>query len=319
MNRRDTVIALAALGAAPLAALAQSQGKVWRIGYLTAASPEPAFGYFKEGLRRLGYVQGENIQIEFRSAEGKSERLAGLAAELVGLKVEVIVVTFTAAMFAAKRATSQIPIVLAGAGDPVGTGLIASLSRPGGNITGTSATTAELGGKLLQLIREALPAAKRVAVLANPADPFHKPFLEQIQAAGGKMKLEISPIMLRDADEIDAAFTELVKRRPDFVIIQPSLPRRRAAEIALKHRLPTVAPNGAFPDEGGLMSYASSLTEMFHGAAVYVDKILKGAKPTDLPVQQPTIFELTINLKTAKALGIKIPQSVLVRADRVIE
>jgi putative ABC transport system substrate-binding protein len=290
-----------------------------RIGYLTADNPEPVFGYFKDGLRKLGYTVGGNMQIEFRSAEGKSERLAGLAAELVGLKVDVLVVALTPAQLAAKKATSQIPIVMAGSGDPVATGLIASLSRPGGNITGTAGTTGELGGKLLELVLATLPSAKRVAVLANAADPFAKPFLAQIQAASGKLKLEISPTMIHKSGELDAAFPELVKRRIDAVIVQPSLPRRAAAELAIKHRVPAFAPNSVFTDEGGLMSYSANQREVHEAAAVYVDKILKGAKPGDLPVQQPTRYELVVNLKTAKALGLTISKSVLQRADRVIE
>jgi putative ABC transport system substrate-binding protein len=305
--------------ALPLAALAQPRGKNRVIGYLIPANPEPVFGYFKEGLQKLGYVEGRNIQIEFRSAEGKSERLAGLAAELVRLKVDILVAAQTPAITAAKQATSQIPIVMAGSADPVGTGLVASLSRPGGNITGTSGTTAELGGKLLELVREVLPSARRVAVLANATDPFTKRFLEQIQTAVRTMTLEISLTMIREAGELDAAFQDLVKRRTDVVIVQPSLPRRAAAELSLKHRLPAVSPYGAFPDEGGLMSYAANLADQHRETAVYVDKILKGAKPADLPVQQPTKFELVVNLKTAKALGITVPRSILLRTDRVIE
>jgi putative ABC transport system substrate-binding protein len=319
MRRRVFVILLGGAAAWPLSALAQPRGRNPVIGYLIPANPEPVFGYFKEGLQKLGYVEGRNIQIEFRSAEGKSERLAGLAAELVRLNVDILVAAQTPAITAAKQATSQIPIVMAGAGDPVGTGLIASLARPGGNITGMSATTAELAGKLLELFREVRPSAKRVAVLANATDPFAKPFLEQIQTAGRTMTLEISPTMIREAGELDAAFPDLVKRRTDVVIVQGSLPRRRAAELALKHRLPAVALNGSFPNEGGLMSYSANVADLHRETAIYVDKILKGAKPADLPVQQPTKFELVVNLKTAKALGITVPQSILLRSDRVIE
>jgi len=319
MNRRDAVLALVALGAAPLAAEAQQPGRKALIGYLVLGNPEPIFGMFKEGMRNLGYLDGKNMQLEFRSAEGKSERLAGLAAELVRLKVDVLVAAQTPAITAAKQATARIPIVMAGAGDPVGTGLIASLARPGGNITGTSATTAELGGKLLELVREVLPSARRVAVLANTTDPFANSFLGQIQAAGHAMRLDISTTMIREAGELDAAFPILVDRRTDVVIVQPSLPRRLAAGLSLQHRLPAVAPNGFFPGEGGLMSYASNLADLHGVTAGYVDKILKGAKPGDLPVQQPTRFELVLNLKTAKALGITIPPVILLRADRVIE
>ena len=319
MRRRKFIILLGGAAAWPLAALAQSRGGIPVIGYLIPANPEPVFGYFKEGLRKLGYVEGRNIQIEFRSADGKSERLAGLAAELVRLKVDILVASQTPAITAAKQATSQIPIVMAGSGDPVGTGLIASLARPGGNITGTTGTTTEMGAKILELIREVIPSAKRVAVLANATDPFTKPFLDQLQRAGRTLSLEISPIMIRETSEFGAAFPDMVKRRTDVVIVQPSLQRRVAAEMALTHRLPAVSPFGSFPGEGGLIAYSANQADMHWGAATYVDKILKGAKPADLPVQQPNKFELVVNLKTAKALGITIPQSILLRADRVIE
>jgi putative ABC transport system substrate-binding protein len=319
MRRRVFVILLGGAAAWPLSALAQPRGRNPVIGYLIPANPEPVFGYFKEGLQKLGYVEGRNIQIEFRSAAGKPERLAGLAAELVRLNVDILVAAQTPAITAAKQATSQIPIVMAGAGDPVGTGLIASLARPGGNITGISATTAELGGKLLEFIREVRPSARRVAVLVNATDPFGKPFLEQLQTAARTIKLEISPTMIRETSELSAAFPDMVKRRTDVVIVQGSLQRRIAAEMALKHRLPAVALTGTFPDEGGLMSYSANVADLHRETAIYVDKILKGAKPADLPVQQPTKFELVVNLKTAKALGITVPQSILVRADRVIE
>ena len=319
MKRRDFTLLLGASAAWPLAALAQPRGRNPVIGYLILGNPEPSFSFFKEGLRKLGYEDGRNVQIEFRSAEGKSEHLAGLATELVRLKVDILVAAQTPAATAAKRATSQIPIVMAGVGDPVGTGLIASLARPGGNITGTSGTGTEMGAKTLELVRELIPSAKRVAVLANATDPFTKPFLDQLQRAGRALSLEISPITIRETSEIGAAFPEMVKRRTDAVIVQPSLQRRIAAEMALKHRLPAVSPSGLFPSEGGLMSYSANQADLQREAAAYVDKILKGAKPADLPVQQPTRFELVINLKTAKVLGIKIPQTVLLRADLVIE
>ena len=319
MNRRDTVLALFALGVVPSALWAQQASRVPRIGYLILENPEPAFGYFKEGLQKLGLHEGRNIQIEVRSAEGKQERLAELAAELVRLKVEVLVVRLTPAILIAMQATREIPIVMAGAGDPVGTGLIASLARPGGNVTGTSSTATELSGKLLEFILELLPRAKRVAVLVNASDVFSKPFLAQIQSAGQKARVEILPAMIREASDIDNAFLDFVKRRPDFVIVQPSLPLRHAAELALKHRLPTIAPSAPFANNGGLMAYSANAADLHRDTAVYVDKILKGAKPGDLPVQQPTRFELVINTKTAQTLGIKIPQSLLLRADRVIE
>jgi putative ABC transport system substrate-binding protein len=271
-------------------------------------------------LQKLGYQDGRNIRIEFRNAEGKGERLAEFAAELVRLKVDVLVVRLTQAIHAAKQATREIPIVMVSAADPVGTGLIASLARPGGNITGTSSTTSETSSKILEFVREVLPRAKRVAVLVNANDPFSKLFLAQIQSAGQKAGVEILPAMIRATGDMDKAFPDFVKHRAEFIIVQPSLPLKRAAELALKHRLPAIAPNANFPTEdGGLMAYSSMAGESQRDAAGYVDKILKGAKPADLPVQQPTQFELVLNAKTAKALGIKFPQSLLRRADRVIE
>ena len=320
MNRRDAILALVALGVVPSALRAQQTGSVPRIGYLILDNLEPSLGHFKEGLQKLGYQEGRNIQIEVRSAEGKQERLADLAAELVRLKVDVLVATLTPAMLAAKQATREIPIVIAGAGDPVGTGLVASLARPGGNITGTGSFATETSAKLLEFIREVLPRTKRVAVLVNSTDAFSKLFLAQIQSAGQKAGMEILPAMIRDAGEMENAFPDFVKRRADFVVVQPSLPRKRAAELALRHRLPTIAPNTIFAaNDGGLMAYSSIAGGTQRDAAGYVDRILKGAKPADMPVQQPTKFELVINIKTAKALGITIPQSLLLRADRVIE
>jgi len=310
---------LGSTAAWPLAALAQPRARMPVIGYLVLGNPEPSFSFFKEGLRKLGYMDGRDVQIEFRSAEGKSERLAGLAADLVRLKIDILVAAQTPAVTAAKRATRRIPIVMAGVGDPVGTGIIASLARPGGNITGISGTGTEMGAKTLELVREVIPAAKRVAVLANATDPFTKPFLEQLQRAGRRLSLEIAPIMVRETSEFAAAFRDMVKRRTDFVIVQPSLQRRIAAEMALQHQLPAVSPQGTFPPEGGLMSYSAILADLQRESAVYVDKILKGARPADLPVQLPTKFELIVNLKTATALGIKFPHSVLLRADKVIE
>ena len=257
--------------------------------------------------------------VEVRSAEGKPNFLPALAAKLVRLKVDIIVAFQTPAVQAAKQATNTIPIVMAPAGDPVGTGLVASLARPGGNVTGASSTTAEVAAKTLELIREIRPAARSVAVLANVADPFTKPLLEQIQSAGRLLGIEIRPAMVRGPEEFDAAFAEWVKARVDAVIIQPSLPRKRAIDLALKHRLLSASPTRLFVEAGGLISYAASPRDNSRKAATYVDKILKGAKPADLPVEQPTKFELVVNLKTAKALGLKIPETILFRADRVIE
>jgi len=289
-----------------------------RIGVLVGPTPEPFLGLLKEGLRSRGYIEGKNIQIELRSSRGKSELLPALAAELVGLKVDVLVAWQTPAAQAAKQATAEIPIVIS-AGDPVGTGLVASLARPGGNITGVTGTTAVMGGKTLELIRELLPSAKRVAVLANASDPFTKPFLQQIADAGRAVAMDIRSFRVRGVEEFDAAFAEMGKGKVDAVIVQPSLPRQPAISLAAKYRLPSVSAAPAFPEAGGLLSYSANAAEIYRETAAYVDRILRGAKPADLPVQQATKFELVINLKTAKALGIAVPRALLLRADRVIE
>lgn len=317
MKRRNFIAALG-LGAiaAPLAARAQRP--IPRLGVLLVGNREPFITHFFAGLRDLGYSDQTNIAIEFRSAEGKLERLPKLAAELAQ-SVDIIVASETPAVLAAKRATSNIPIIMAPAGDPVGTGLIASLAKPGGNITGLSAATAELAGKSLELIREVLPLAGRVAALADPANAFTKPFLEQIHLNAGAAKIAIQVFMVRTPPEFDTAFADMKASRIDAVIVQPTLPRGPAIAGALKHQVPSVSGNRAFADGGGLMSYAASLADRYRNAAPYVDRILKGAKPADLPVQQPTRFELVINLKTARALGVSMPPSLLARADDVIE
>jgi len=317
MNRRDAALALLALLAAPRAGAQQT--KVPQIGVLVVGNPEPFFAQFVDGLRDRGYINGKNIFLELRSAEGKLNLLSDLAAELVRLKVDVIVANQTPAAKAAKQATSDIPIVMAPAGDPVGTGLIVSLARPGGNVSGLSSATAEIAGNSLEIIREWLPSARRVAVLANAPDAFTKPFLEQIQIAARALGIEIEIIMVSAADQLDAAFLQIDRKRTDAVILQPSLPRKRAADLALQRQLAIVCPTGGFAEMGGLMSYAGKPSDTHRQAAVYVDKILKGAKPADLPVEQPTKFELVINLKTAKAIGLTIPKSVLARADEVIQ
>ena len=235
------------------------------------------------------------------------------------LKVDIIVASETPAVLAAKRATSEIPIVMAPSGDPVGTGLIASLARLGGNVTGLSAATAELAGKSLELIREILPGVRRVAALADPTNAFTKSLLEQIHRAAAAANLEIEAIMVRGGEEFEAAFAQMTRRGIEAVIVQPTLPRAPIIELAKKNRVAAVSGNRAFADAGGLMSYAGSLADRYRNAAPYVDKILKGIRPVDLPVQQPTKFELVINLKTAKALGLTVPSTLLTRADDVIE
>jgi putative ABC transport system substrate-binding protein len=270
-------------------------------------------------MRELGYIEGQNIRFEFRSDEGKISRLPELAAELVRLKVDIIVTWFTPAARAAKQATREIPVVIALAGNPVENGLVESLARPGGNVTGMSIVGAELASKGVELIRELLPSARRVAALANAPDPFSGPFLEQIRLGGQATGVTIDAVMIGGAEELEASFTAMEQKRPDAIIVQASLPAKRVAELALRYRIPTVGIIRAFVEEGGLMTYSAAEADLYRHAAMYVDKILKGAKPADLPVEQPTKFELIINLKTAKALGLTVPPSLLGRADEVIE
>jgi putative ABC transport system substrate-binding protein len=296
MRRRDFITLVGGATAWPLAARAQ-QAKLPTIGVLVIGNtdPEEFWRVFRQGLRDLGYVEGQNIRFEFRSAEGQLSRVAELAAELVRLKVDVIVTWFTPTTVAAKEATREIPIVMADAGDPIGTGLVASLPRPGGNVTGIAGITAELSGKCIELIRDMLPAARRVTALANASDPFSKPFLEQVRLGGEATGTTINPVRISTSEEFEAAFAAMEKDRPDAIIVQPSLPSKRAAELALKHRVPAVSVPRWFAEEGGLMSYSARFPDLYRKAAVYVDKILKGAKPADLPVEQPTIFELVVD------------------------
>ena len=322
MRRREFISLLGGASAWPVAARSQ-QPKVPTIGALVIGNinPEQFWREFRQGLRDLGYVEGQNIRFEFRSAEGHLERLPELANELVRLKVDIdiIVTWFTPTAVAAKQATHEIPIVMAETGDPIGTGLVASLPRPGGNVTGMASVTAELAGKSVQLIREMLPSARRVTALANATDPFSKPFLEQIKLGGEATGTTINAIGVSSNEEFETAFAGMELDRPDALIVQPSLPTKRAAELAVKHRVPAVSVPRWFAEEGGLMSYSARYVELFREAAVYVDKILKGAQPADLPVEQPTHFELVLNLKTAQALGLTIPGSFLLRVDTLIE
>ena len=319
--RREFITLLGGAAAAwPIRAQAQ-QPKLPRIGVLVTSDPEPFWSLFREGLRANGYIEGRNIQLEFRPADRKSDLLRMLADELVRLKVDIIVASLTPAVLAARQATSEIPIVMVPAGDPVQTGLISSLARPGGNITGLSSTTAELYVKTLELIREVLPTTRRVAVLANAAiaaDPFAIPFVEQIEEAGRTLGIAIQTIRVRGEEEFDAAFAAMDKERADAVMVQGSLPRKSALDLALKHRLPLIGGR-LLIQEGGLISYAANQNEMYRRAAYYIDRILKGVKPADLPVEQPTRFELVVNLKTARALSIDVPPTLLARADEVIE
>ena len=322
-QRRKLVIALAANTlTAPLTTRAHQPdrpaGKPWRIGVLVQANWEVIYGHVKDGLRELGLVEGRNVLIEFRSAQANIDALPGLAAELVRLKVDVIIAMQTPCALAAKQVTSTIPIVMTAA-DPVGSGIVASLARPGGNITGVAGLSGELSAKLLELVRELRPGAKRVGVLANANDGFTKTFIGLLEQAGVITGMEIQTALVRGADDYAAVFAAWAKLRVDAVIMQPSLPPQRAIALALQHRLPSMSSLRAFAEAGGLLSYVGNTREQGHKVASYVDRILKGAKPADLPVEQPTRFELLINGKTAKTLGLKIPQAVLIRADRVIE
>jgi putative ABC transport system substrate-binding protein len=318
MKRREFITILGGAAAWPMAA-ARAQARLPKIGVLVPANPEPFWSEFRAGLREHGYSEGQNVVFEFRSADGNPNRLRELADELVRLKVDIIVTHFTPSAIAARQATTEISIVMAPAGDPVGTGLISSLARPGGNITGLSGTSAELYAKTLELIREVLPATRRVAVLVNAADPFSIPFVQQVEDAGRALGITIQTIRVRGVEEFAAAFAAMEQGRADAVLVQGSLSARPALDLALRHRLPPIGADRLFSQEGGLLSYAYNLNDLFRRAAYYIDRILKGAKPGDLPVEQPTRYQLIVNLKTAKALSITVPDTVLARADDVIE
>src|SRR5713226_5604112 len=302
-------------------------GKVPRVGYLGSSSPslEPHFvEAFRQKLRELGHIDGENIDIEYRWAEGQDDRLPNLATELVRLKPDVIVTTGTPGALAAMQATNTIPIVMASAGDPVGAGLVASLARPGGNVTGFTILGPELEGKRLELLKQAVPELSRVAVLWNPSNPAIVSYFETIKNAGRALRISLDPVAeVRRADELDNAFFAIASARPHALAVLADrfllAHRRRIVEFAAAKRLPGMYTYREYVDAGGLMSYAPSNIELFRGTATYVDKILKGAKPGDLPVQEPTRFELIVNLKNAKAIGIDVPTSLLLRADEVIE
>jgi putative tryptophan/tyrosine transport system substrate-binding protein len=316
MKRRDFITLLGGAAAWPLAAGAQSE-RMPRIGLLLATNPEP-LGPFREALGNLGYVEGKNIQIEVRSAQGQDARLPALAADLIRSRVDVIIAVQTAAAHAAKDATRDIPIVVM-AGDPIATGLVKSLARPDSNLTGFSATAAEAAAKSLELIRDMLPQARRVGVLGNADDPFMMPFFEQIQRGAPGVRLEVHRIIVRGRDDLNSAFGAIAHARADAVMIQGSLPVKPTVDLAIEYRLPSLSTQKSAVQAGILMSYSASFAERAAVIAGYVDQILKGTKPADLPVQQPTRYELAINLKTAKALGLEIPATLLARADEVIE
>ncbi len=312
-----------ALLAAPLPAGAQYSLNVPRIGYLAPDSDTPLFEAFRQGLRDLGWVQGQNIAIEVRSAEGKYERLPELAAELVRLKVNVIVASTTPAALAAKQATTTVPIVIQFVADPIGSGLVASLAHPGGNITGWTHLGRELRGKYVELLKEAVPRATRIGVLWNPANPIHEPSLREVEAAAKALKVQLHPVGVQDPKELENAFAELARKHVEALAVLPDgmflAQGDQIIALAARSRLPAMYGIMELAKAGGLMGYGVNFPDMYRHGASFVDRILKGAKPADLPVEEPTHFYLVINLKTAKALGLKIPQSILIRADEVIQ
>jgi putative ABC transport system substrate-binding protein len=322
VKRREFITLLGGAAVAwPLAARAQ-QSKVPRLGalYIGTADAESFKKELREGLRELGYVEGQNIAFEFRSAEGKLDRLPELAAELVRLKVDVIVALYVPPSLAAKQATREIPIVVI-VGDPVETGIVPSLARPGGNITGVSLMASALHGKSVELFRDMLPSVRRVGVLAHATNPvFAKAMLDEVLLAGAPTGTEIQPVvMIRGPDEAESAFRTFARERADAVVVQGSLAVKPVTDMAIKYRMPAASTTRAFADIGGLMSFGADGPAAFRHSAKFVQRILQGRQPKDLPIEQPTRFELAINLRTAKAMGLTIPEAFLLRVDAVIE
>ena len=322
MDRRAFVTMVAgSILARPFPAAAQQSGKVYRIGVLTLVSAPEFEEVFRQSLKERGYIEGQNVVLEWRRADGKAERLADLAANLVGRRMDVIVTSSNAAAFAAKGATTTIPIVTTAVGNPEQLGLVTSLSKPGGNVTGlTLHPGAEIAGKMLELLKEAAPKTDRVALLSAVANPV---WIGQANTAARALGLQLQRFVIKAPDQILDVLADIARERQDALLdgggaLTFSL-RRPILEFAAKNRLPGVYAFRAFSDEGGLMSYGVDLKDLFRRAPIFIDKILKGAKPADLPVEQPTKFELVINLKTAKALGLTIPPTLLLRADQLIE
>jgi len=328
MRRREFITLLGGAAVAwPRAARAQQRRKLFRIGYLGISSPslEPHYvEAFRQKLRELGHVDGEGIAIEYRWAEGQDSRLPKLAGELVRLKPDVIVTTGTPGTLAAIQATKTVPIVMASSADPVASGLVSSLARPSGNVTGFTILGPELEGKRLELLLQTVPGLSRLAILWNPSNPGIVSYFETVRNAGRNLRISLDPVMeVRRADELDNAFTVIAGARPQALAVIADrfllANRKQIVDFAAVTRLPSMYPYREYVDAGGLMSYAPSNIELFRGAATYVDKILKGAKPGELPIQEPTKFELVLNLKTAKTLGLAVPPTVIARADEVIE
>jgi len=321
MRRRDFIKVIGGTVAWPLAARAQPSN-VARIGalYIGLADAESFKTELRDGLRELGYIEGQNIAFEFRSAEGRLDRLHELASELVRLKVDVIVALYVPCALAAKHATREIPIVMIAA-DPVETGIVDGWARPGGNITGVAVINAVLVGKCVELFRDMLAVPRRIAVLTNAADPvFAKLIRDQVELAGRVTGIEIQPITVRGPDEeLGTVFATIARGRADAVVVQGSLSTKRIADLALEHRLPAASTTRGFVDTGGLMSYGADGPALFRHSAKFVQRILQGRQPNDLPIEQPTKFELAVSLRTAKAMGLTIPETFLLRADALLE
>jgi putative ABC transport system substrate-binding protein len=324
MHRREFITLVgAAVSASSAVARAQQSMKIYRIGLLLGSVTEARYEDFLGRLRELGYAEGRNLIVERRFTEGRNERYHALATEFVNLKVDLVVAPGTAAALAAKAATSVIPIVTVVVGDPVSAGLIASLDRPGGNVTGTSSLASDLPGKELELLKEVVPHLSRVAVLFNPTNTSHAPLVKELEAAAAILRVRVQSFSVRTPNEIESAFAKMATDPAEALVILDdplmSVQRRGIVELAMLQRLPTVSTERSYAEAGALLSYGASFSDLFRRAATYVDKILKGAKPADLPVERPTKFELAVNLKTSKTLGLVIPATMLARADEVIE
>jgi putative tryptophan/tyrosine transport system substrate-binding protein len=326
MKRRAFITLLGGASAWPLASRAQQLGRVYRIGVLEtspAASNAVNFDALRKGLRELGYVEGQNLVLDYRSADGRPERFPQLAAELLRLNVDLIVTRGTPAVMAAKNATETIPVVMAASGEPVGTGVVAGLARPGGNVTGLSALTSELVAKRLELMRETIAGIRRIAFLQNMGNPVAPSQWEEFKTAAPLLGFEAQLLDVRQPENIVRAFDTAIAQRADAILVANDTVtltnRQQVVELAAKHRLPAMYNNREFIDAGGLMAYGVSYPDLYRRAAIFVDKIFKGANPADLPVEQPTKFDLVMNLKAAKALGLEVPPMLLARADEVIE
>jgi putative ABC transport system substrate-binding protein len=327
MRRRQFITLLGGAAATwPLAARAQQPAKIPRIGFLgnsTATMEANLIGPLRDGLRELGYEEGRNVIIEFRWADGKYDLFPALVAELLAAKVDVIITAGTPATLAIKKATSTVPLVFIAVGDPVGTGVVPNLGRPGGNITGLSSIAPDLEGKRLELLREVVPKLSHVAFFLNPANAFHTASMRQARVAAQSLGIKLQPMEVNKSEQLDGAFASIVKEKPDALLILADRiflhNRKRMMEFAIQQRLPSVNAYRELVEAGGLISYGPSYEDMHRRAAVYVDKILKGTKPADLPIEQPTKFTLLINLKTAKTLGLTVPPTLVARADELIE